>query len=87
MKQCWLTHKFYFDHGDQTLHAIQPPQLRGADSVLMKKGDGQGSLLSLSFPGTNHSVPAWRARLEIPIDILLGAKGTSFIHKIWLHSA
>jgi enterochelin esterase-like enzyme len=65
------THKLYFDHGDQTLDAMYPPLQRKADSVLMKKGYGPGSLLSLSFPGTNHSEPAWRERLDQSLVFLL----------------
>jgi enterochelin esterase-like enzyme len=65
------THKLYFDHGDQTLDAMYPPLQRKADSVLMKRGYGPGSLLSLSFPGTNHSEPAWRERLDQPLVFLL----------------
>jgi enterochelin esterase-like enzyme len=64
-------HKLYFDHGDQTLDAMYPPLQRKADSVLTKKGYGPGSLLSLSFPGTNHSEPAWRDRLDQPLVFLL----------------
>jgi enterochelin esterase-like enzyme len=66
------THKLYFDHGDQTLDAMYPPLQRKADSVLMEKGYGPGTLLSKSFPGTNHSENAWRTRLEEPLVFLLG---------------
>lgn len=65
------THKLYFDHGDKTLDALYPPLQRRADSVLVKKGYGQGSLLSKYFPGTDHSERAWRERLEVPLVFLL----------------
>ena len=68
------THRLYFDHGDQTLDALYPPLQRKADSVLAKKGYGPGSLLSRSFPGTDHSEGAWRARLEEPLVFLLKRK-------------
>jgi enterochelin esterase-like enzyme len=65
------THKLYFDHGDQTLDALYPPLQRKADAVLMKRGYGSGSLMTLFFPGTDHSERAWRARLDQPLEFLL----------------
>lgn len=65
------THKLYFDHGDKTLDAMYPPLQRKADSVLAMKGYGPGNLLSKSFPGTDHSEKAWRARLDEPLLFLL----------------
>lgn len=67
-----LTHKIYFDYGDQTLDAVYEPFQKEADSILMAKGYTDKNWTTRKFPGADHSENAWAARLEIPLVFLLG---------------
>lgn len=65
------THRLYFDHGTETLDTLYGPFQKEVDQLLEERGYGAGNLLSLVFPGTDHSEAAWRARLHIPLTFLL----------------
>jgi len=67
------THRFYFDHGDQTLDAKYAPYQERMDAVLRAAGYVAGkNYLTRTFPGTDHSEKSWRARVDIPLGFLLG---------------
>ncbi len=68
-----MTHKLYFDYGDQTLDALYEPFQKEADSILMAKGYGPKNWVTKSFPGEDHSEKAWAKRLHFPLQFLLGA--------------
>lgn len=70
-----MTHKLYFDYGDQTLDALYEPFQKEADSILMAKGYGPKNWVTKSFPGEDHSEKAWAKRLHFPLQFLLGARG------------
>lgn len=65
------SHRIYFDHGTETLDAWYPPLQAEVDRRMHAKGYDAGRMLSLAFPGTDHSEVAWSARLHIPLQFLL----------------
>jgi predicted alpha/beta superfamily hydrolase len=66
-------HKFYFDHGTETVDALYEPWQRRADAVLRAAGYTPGPLwLTRKFPGTEHNEKAWRERVDLPLRFLLG---------------
>ena len=65
------THKFYFDHGDQTLDAMYPPLQKKVDQVMKEKGFTDNNWVTKFFPGDNHSEISWNRRLNIPLEFLL----------------
>lgn len=66
-----LTHKIYFDCGDQTLDALYPEIQTQVDSIMRKKGYTSINWLTKYFPGENHSEEAWSKRLNYPLEFLL----------------
>lgn len=73
------THRLYFDHGDQSLDAYYAPYQRRMDAILRRHGyvDGRDAR-SLVVPGATHDEDAWRARIDEPLEFLLGrARATS----------
>lgn len=65
-------HRIYFDHGTATLDSMYGAYQPLADRMFRKAGYGRKNLLSLVFPGENHSEKAWAARLDKPLVFLLG---------------
>ncbi len=66
-------HRWYFDHGTETLDAAYGPYQQDMDRVMVAKGYRQGvDWQSRRFEGAPHSEAAWRARLEVPLRFLLG---------------
>jgi len=65
------THRLYFDHGDKTLDQFYKPHQLEIDKVLYKHQYNKSNLITLFFPGTNHSERAWQQRLHIPFSFLL----------------
>lgn len=66
-------HLLYFDYGTETLDALYEPLQKRADVVLESKGYTTGrDLLSLKFAGADHSERAWRERVHLPLQFLLG---------------
>lgn len=65
------SHRIYFDHGDATLDAWYPPLQAEVDRRMHAKGYEFPRMLSLSFPGTDHSEVSWAKRLHVPLQFLL----------------
>ena len=66
-------HRIYFDHGTETLDQHYAPHQQKVDQVMRQKGYTLGeNWQSLKFEGAEHSEKAWRERLEIPAQFLLG---------------
>ena len=66
-------HKFYFDHGTETLDAQYEPYQRRMDAVMQAAGYTAGlNWLTRTFPGADHSEGSWRQRVEVPLGFLLG---------------
>jgi len=70
-----ISHRFYFDYGDQGLDALYPPLQSKVDAVMKAKGFSEKSWITRYFPGENHSEQAWNKRLQIPMLFLLGKDG------------
>ena len=67
------THRFYFDHGTATLDATYAPYQQRMDAVLREAGWREGrQFMSREFAGAEHNERAWRDRLDVPLQFLLG---------------
>jgi hypothetical protein len=67
-------HRFYFDHGTETLDAKYSPYQVRMDDAMRRAGYTEGKdWITRVFPGAEHSERAWRERLHIPLAFLLGA--------------
>jgi len=67
------SHRFYFDHGTETLDAEYAPYQQRADSASRAAGYVEGkNWISRVFPGAEHSERAWRVRVSQPLVFLLG---------------
>jgi len=66
------THKFYFDHGDQTLDAQYKPLQDKMDAIMKAKGYTDANFVSKEFKGLDHSETSWAVRLDQPLYFLLG---------------
>lgn len=64
------SNKIYFDCGDQTLDAYYPPLQKMVDEVMTAYPSHLWK--SLFFAGKDHSEKAWRERVHIPLQFLLG---------------
>jgi predicted alpha/beta superfamily hydrolase len=68
-------HKLYFDYGTETLDAPYESCQKSVDNVLQSIGYESGKdLKTLKFPGAEHSERAWRDRVHIPLQFLLGTE-------------
>lgn len=66
-------HKLYFDYGTRTVDALYEPYQQEVDKVMSAKGYTQGvDWLTLKFEGAEHGERAWRERVHIPLEFLLG---------------
>lgn len=67
-------HKLYFDFGTETLDAAYEPYQRRMDALLRAAGYTLGGdWVTRKFEGAEHSERAWRERVHIPLQFLLGA--------------
>lgn len=67
-----LTHRFYFDHGNQTLDANYPRFQRLADLTFINGGYSADNFLSLQFDGDDHSERAWARRFPLALKFIAG---------------
>ncbi len=66
-------HRFYFDYGTATVDALYEPYQKEVDRILREKGYTRGQdWITLKFEGAEHSEKAWRKRVRIPLEFLLG---------------
>lgn len=71
-------HKLYFDFGTATLDAGYEPYQRRMDAHVAAAGYTEGvDWLTKKFPGAEHSERAWRTRVHIPLEFLLGPSSTA----------
>lgn len=67
------SHKFYFDHGTETLDAQYGPYQAKVDSAMRAAGYVEGrNWISRVLPGADHSERSWRVRVNVPLEFLLG---------------
>lgn len=64
--------RLYMDHGTTELDAQYGRAQRRVDALLRERGFGPPQVVSRVFEGTGHNERAWGARLEIPLNFLLG---------------
>jgi hypothetical protein len=65
----------YFDYGTRTVDALYEPYQKEVDKVMKAKGYTQEKdWLTLKFEGAEHSERAWRERVHIPLEFLLGGQ-------------
>jgi predicted alpha/beta superfamily hydrolase len=70
------THRFYFDHGTETLDSQYAPFQDRMDEIMKARGYREGvSWTTRVFPGAEHSEASWSKRVEIPLGFLLGIQG------------
>ena len=66
-------HKFYFDYGTETLDSLYEPFQLKADVILREAGYMESvDWLTIKFEGHEHSERAWRERVHIPLEFLIG---------------
>ncbi len=69
-------HRFYFDFGTATLDATYEPFQRRMDAVMRAAGYTEGAnWMTRKFEGAEHNETAWRARVHLPLQFLLGSRG------------
>jgi len=67
-------HRIYFDHGTEALDASYATYQRRVDRVMREAGYTEGKdWMSRVFGGAEHSERAWRERVHVPLEFLLGA--------------
>jgi enterochelin esterase-like enzyme len=67
------THRLYFDHGTATLDAQYAPFQPRVDAMVRANGYVDGRTLDTRvFEGAEHSERAWRQRVQVPLEFLLG---------------
>ena len=64
--------KLYFDYGSATLDAWYALHQHRVDSVMQAHGYGSTTWITRSFPGAAHNEAAWKKRLALPLQFLLG---------------
>ena len=66
-------HRWYFDYGTRTVDAQYAPYQEEVDQVMCTKGYTQGvDWLTMRCEGAEHSERAWRERVHLPLEFLLG---------------
>ena len=69
------THRLYFDHGTATLDAQYAPYQQRMDAIVRAAGYVEGdNFTTRVFEGADHSERAWRQRVDVPLQFLLGTK-------------
>jgi len=72
------THKIYFDFGTETLDKNYEPYQLQMDAAMEKRGYRGGvNWVTRKFQGDEHSERAWRKRVHVPLEFLLGEPAKS----------
>lgn len=67
------SHRIYYDHGSATLDAAYAPYQQRVDAAMRAAGYREDdNWLTRRFEGAEHNEAAWRARLDVPLEFLLG---------------
>ena len=68
-------HRIYFDLGTETLDAQYGAYQKEVDEVMKSAGYERGeNWVTMVFEGAEHSERAWRKRVGIPLEFLLGGR-------------
>ncbi|RZJ91823.1 MAG: alpha/beta hydrolase [Brevundimonas sp.] len=68
-----MSHKLYFDRGDETLDAFYAEFQSAVDRAVRSAGWPSDRFRSLVFPGAQHNEASWNQRLDTPLTFLLPA--------------
>ncbi len=67
------THKLYFDFGTETLDAAYEPYQNEVNGIMGENGYTQEkNWITRKFQGDEHSERAWKRRVHLPLQFLLG---------------
>jgi enterochelin esterase-like enzyme len=67
------SHRLYFDHGTATLDASYGPYQQRMDAVMQRAGYTRDrNWTTRVYGGAEHNERAWRARVDVPLEFLLG---------------
>jgi predicted alpha/beta superfamily hydrolase len=67
------SNRVYFDYGTESLDAAYEPYQQLMDETMRSKGYTEGrDWVTRKFQGASHRPSAWRDRLHIPLEFLLG---------------
>jgi predicted alpha/beta superfamily hydrolase len=66
------SHRLYFDYGTKGLDADYEPFQLQMDERLRNAGYDGSNWETRKFEGADHNETSWRARVEIPLEFLLG---------------
>jgi len=64
--------RLYTDRGTEWLEAAYVPAHGLVEDILREKGYGPEQAMTRVFPGTGHNERDWSARLDVPLQFLLG---------------
>jgi hypothetical protein len=62
------------DHGTTELDALYGPYQTFINQIVADRGYTAANSISRVFEGTGHNERAWAARLEIPLQFMLGTR-------------
>jgi len=65
--------RIYLDRGTETLDALYDEAQPAVDRLMQQKGYGPANFVSRVFEGAGHDEIAWAARVDIPLEFLLGS--------------
>ncbi|AWF83001.1 esterase [Microbulbifer sp. A4B17] len=65
-------HRFYFDHGTETLDAYYPPLQLAVDQIMRQQGYSSSDWLTQVFEGHAHDEESWSSRLDQILIFMLG---------------
>ena len=66
------THKLYFDYGTLGHDAQYETYQLQMDEYLYKAGYDESNWMTRKFEGADHNEAAWKVRVKIPLEFLLG---------------
>jgi enterochelin esterase-like enzyme len=67
-------HRVYTDRGDDWLDSLYEPGHRMVEEVLRDRGYTSVNAMTAIAHGTGHNEADWAARLEVPLQFLMGAR-------------
>ena len=68
-------HLIYYDYGTVDMDALYEPHQKEVDVLMRAAGyEADKDWMTRRFEGANHSEQAWRERVHIPLQFLLGRK-------------
>jgi enterochelin esterase-like enzyme len=67
-------HRIYTDRGDDWLDSLYEPGHRMVEEVLRDRGYTAANAMTAIVHGTGHGEADWAARLEVPLQFLMGVR-------------